>query len=237
MPYLADNGWECHALSLRGHGMSEGYEHIDAFGVQDFIEDIETITARLPEPPIVIGHSQGGMLAQLYACKHSVAGVALLNSLGPGGLSGSFAHMSVNYPAILNQIVMMQVFGPNAVNIDVMRYGLYSPDFPREDVIKYTKHFQKDSQRAVHELMMPQWLNLLNRPDVPVLVIGGYADAFIPPSDVMATAMLWRTEPLFLNIPHGCMLDSTWELVASELNDWLDVSYADALTNQSAKRN
>lgn len=236
MPYLADRGWECHALSLRGHGNSDGVDQVDSFGIEDFVEDIATIAKRLPEPPIVIGHSQGGMLAQLYACRHPVSGVCLLNSIGPGGLSGSLAHMSVNYPAVLNQIILIQTFGPSVIQPDIMRLGIFSPDFPREKAILYGKRLQRDSQRIVHELMMPQWLNLLDRPNVPVLVISGLNDSFIPGSDVLATAMLWRTEPLFLNIPHACMLDHRWELAAAELNDWLEMSFVNTPLSQPIKR-
>jgi pimeloyl-ACP methyl ester carboxylesterase len=237
MPYLADRGWECHALSLRGHGRSDGRDLIDTFGIEDFLEDIKIIADRLPEPPIIIGHSQGGMLAQLFACRQKVAGMALLGSVGPGGLSGSMAHMAVKYPAILNQIILVQVFGSQFINPDVMRFGIFSPDFPREQAFNYSKRLQRDSQRMVHELMMPQWLNLLDRPEIPVMVISGFGDAFIPAADVLATAMLWRTEPLFLNIPHASMLDHTWEVVASELNDWLDVSYADMPISQPINKN
>lgn len=35
MPYLADAGFEVHALSLRGHGASEGRARLDDWGLSD----------------------------------------------------------------------------------------------------------------------------------------------------------------------------------------------------------
>ncbi|HXP97654.1 MAG TPA: alpha/beta fold hydrolase, partial [Telmatospirillum sp.] len=57
MPYFASRGFSCHAMSLRGHGGSEG--DLAWASVSDYIDDVATVAADLGGMPIVIGHSMG----------------------------------------------------------------------------------------------------------------------------------------------------------------------------------
>ena len=49
MPYLAQAGYPCHALSLRGHGGSDGHEHIDWLSIADYVEDVAGVIDWLGE--------------------------------------------------------------------------------------------------------------------------------------------------------------------------------------------
>ncbi|KAB2907936.1 MAG: alpha/beta hydrolase, partial [Dechloromonas sp.] len=66
MPFLAKAGYPCHALSLRGHGGSEGREQINWHSVADYVDDLKTVVDWLGEEPILIGHSMGGFIVQKY---------------------------------------------------------------------------------------------------------------------------------------------------------------------------
>jgi pimeloyl-ACP methyl ester carboxylesterase len=46
LPYMAQHGYEAHAVSFRGHGQSEGRERLSAFGLDDYVEDIEQAVAK-----------------------------------------------------------------------------------------------------------------------------------------------------------------------------------------------
>ena len=39
--YFSDNGYNCYALSLRGHGKSEGYNNINNYNLSDYSNDIK----------------------------------------------------------------------------------------------------------------------------------------------------------------------------------------------------
>jgi len=43
LPYFAGHGYETHALSLRGHGRSEGWEGLRWHGVRGYIADLEQV--------------------------------------------------------------------------------------------------------------------------------------------------------------------------------------------------
>ena len=64
LPFFADRGYEAHALSLRGHGASEGHELLKFWRLWDYVADVEQVASALPRPPVLIGHSMSGMVVQ-----------------------------------------------------------------------------------------------------------------------------------------------------------------------------
>ena len=120
----------------------------------------------------------------------------------------------------------MQTLGPSGVDYDVVRRGLFSEDFPEEQAIRYVPLFQRESQQAANELLVPQWFHLMPRPAIPALVLGGNRDAFIPYGDLALAATYWSAEMTVLDgVPHVMMLDTTWEKAAQALVNWLGQSF------------
>ena len=66
LSFFAGHGYACHALSFSGHGGSAGRERLDSFGIDHYVQDVARVVAQLPAPPVLIGHSMGGMVAQKY---------------------------------------------------------------------------------------------------------------------------------------------------------------------------
>ena len=64
LPYMAQHGYEAHAVSLRGHGQSEGRERLTGFGLDEYVEDIEQAVEKIGSSPVLIGHSMGGAVVQ-----------------------------------------------------------------------------------------------------------------------------------------------------------------------------
>lgn len=71
LPYFAQHGYVAHALSFRGHGNSAGRERLRWSGIADYVTDLAQVVQRLPTPPILIGHSMGGLVVQRYLERRS----------------------------------------------------------------------------------------------------------------------------------------------------------------------
>lgn len=223
LPYFADAGWHCAAVSLRGHGDSPDPGGLDGYGLGDYVADVVEAAEGLGRPPVLVGHSLGGMVAQRAACRMRSAGLALLASVGPGGIGSAFTHMSLRHPDLLWQLGKLQATGPEGVDFEVVRRGLFSADLPSERAYAFVPRFQRESRLAANELLVPQWFHLMPRPAVPTLVLGGNRDAFIPYGDLALAATYWAAEMKVVDgLPHVMMLDTTWQQAADVLAEWLN---------------
>lgn len=58
----------------------------------DYLDDVERVLERFAQPPILLGHSMGGLLAQMLAARGKAAAIVLLSPSPPAGLIPSSLH-------------------------------------------------------------------------------------------------------------------------------------------------
>lgn len=63
---VATRGWHAIALDLRGHGDSDWAPDED-YSLEAFVDDLEAVLATLPQPPVLVGASLGGITGLLLA--------------------------------------------------------------------------------------------------------------------------------------------------------------------------
>ena len=61
LDFFAAEGYRAIAVSLRGHGQSSGGERLRWTRIQDYADDVAETAAQLPIPPVLVGHSMGGL--------------------------------------------------------------------------------------------------------------------------------------------------------------------------------
>lgn len=209
LPALAQAGYPTYAVSLRGHGRSEGDATFASLA--DYIQDVESAIDRLGGRCILIGHSMGGLIAQhCLRPGHGLAGLVLLSSVPPNGLAGAALNMMLASPELWFQFGLLQSLGPAAVSAALIRKALFADETPDAEVLRLLPRFQSESLRIAFDLTTPP---PLPRPDpaVPVLVLGGTADPLIPLGALHQTAAHFRAELAVLEgAPHGVMLDPAW---------------------------
>ncbi len=82
-PNLAAQGYSTYALDLLGHGDSPKPEDTGSYHIESiyahFCDWLQNL--RLPEPPLLVGHSMGGYLSLLHALRNpeAVRGLVLIN--------------------------------------------------------------------------------------------------------------------------------------------------------------
>lgn len=81
MPFLADAGYPCYAVSLRGHGGSHGRGQIDWHSIADYVDDVTMAIDWLEQEPVLVGHSMGGFIVQKYLEHHTAPAAVLLCSV------------------------------------------------------------------------------------------------------------------------------------------------------------
>ena len=69
---LADLGWSSYAIDLRGHGKSDPIDLSDT-SMRDYADDVKRLVDELKQPPVIIGWSMGGLVAQMAATSGTIA--------------------------------------------------------------------------------------------------------------------------------------------------------------------
>jgi non-heme chloroperoxidase len=220
MPFLADAGYPCHALSLRGHGDSHGHEHIDWHSVADYVDDVATVAASLAGEPVLIGHSMGGFIVQKYLERHLVPGAALICSVPPQGLIASQFHLMFQKPQLFAEI--NRIMAGNCTDTDTLREALFASDVDESMLAIWLNRMQSESQRALWDMSMFNLPNLhaMHRP--PMLILGAEQDILVPAFLVQTTAHTYGLPcHIFRNMGHAVTHENEWPLVAAMLRDWL----------------
>ncbi|MCW2246335.1 pimeloyl-ACP methyl ester carboxylesterase [Azospirillum fermentarium] len=223
LPWFAERGWTAHALSLRGHGKSGGRDALIGYGLSDYVNDVLSVYDGLDTPPVLIGHSMGGMVVQrVLARRPATPAAVLMSSSPPTGLLESSLWLAWCHPIIFQQMALMNTLGENAVDPATISRAMFSDAMPRDEAVRYMTMMQGESKRILMEI--GGWIPFPVLPPrtIPILVMGAENDRLIPPSQVRATARLLNTEAEILpGLGHGLMLEPAWETVARRIDAWL----------------
>lgn len=219
--YFADRGYRAIALSFRGHGGSPTDKPLRKCSVADYVKDVQSVADTLPVPPVVIGHSMGGLIVQKYLeSRPSPAGV-LMSSIPPHGNFGSNLRWLRHRP---RHALAMALTGKSLpyINTPVLaREKFFSESTPEDSVLRYAARLQEDSARVSIDCLL---LNLPRpkRVTTPLLVLGAEQDGAHTSREVRATARAYGTEAEFFSgMGHNMMLEPGWQAVAERIDTWL----------------
>jgi len=223
LPYFAERGYEAHAVSLRGHGGSEGRERLHWLSLTDYVTDLGDAVRGIGGLPVLIGHSMGGMVVQRYLRTNKARGAVLMASVPPYGMWDSTVGMAFRDPMLVHQLGMLMTFGPGVVSIGAIRRAMVSDRVPAEEVARHEHLFQSESQRVVIDMLAFDPFSWLPEPSLPVQVLGAADDAFLAPAQIEATARAFGTKAtIFPDMAHGMMIEPDWRLVADAIAGWLE---------------
>ncbi len=221
LDYFPSHGWETHAVSLRGHGKSDGASNLRNTSIRDYVEDIRQVVDGLDRPPILVGHSMGGFVIQKFLENHEVPGAVLLASAPHTGNKLITLRMARKYPfsmmaSILTRNTYMLVRKP-----EMVAWIGYSGKVDPEVAAKHHEMIGQESFRASMQMGGPRGLPKPSKNKSPICVIGGELDTLISVREVQQTAKAYGVEPkIFPGMPHSLMAVPGWEAVAEWIDNW-----------------
>jgi pimeloyl-ACP methyl ester carboxylesterase len=226
LPWFAAHGYESHALSLRGHGTSGGYETLFVAGLDDFAADVAQVAGQLSAEPILIGHSMGAAVVERLLASGPVRAAALLAPVPPAGL-GPVAHrLAAHQPEYLVNLHRLDAPHLSGDVLAALRPMYFSDDVDPAVLVETIAHLTVESPRAIFDLVMP-WHKVRLPDSVRPFVLGVSGDRIATPSDVKATASFYDTTATIVpGLAHMMMLERGWEKAAQPLLDWLEEKLA-----------
>jgi pimeloyl-ACP methyl ester carboxylesterase len=221
LDYFAQHGYAAYALSLRGHGASEGRERLRWTRLAEYVDDVAQVAQQLSAPPVVIGHSNGGALVQKYLEAHDAPAGVLLASAPPAGFMRTTVRTAVKHPLLFAKVNLTLSLYPTVSTPALAREFFFSASMPEDKVRAYQAKLSDESYLAFLDMLV---FNLPHpeRVKAPMLVIGAANDTSFHAEQVHATARAYHTEAfIFPNMTHALMLEEGWQTVADHILVWL----------------
>lgn len=221
LPYFVEHGYASYALSVQGHGLSDKTKKLNSLRISDYVSDVACIAADLPNPPILVGHSMGGLIVQKYLETHSAPAAVLLASLPVGGLIRSLRRIVMNHPWLFLKANLTMDLHPFISTTELVREAFFSDDIDAGTLEKYFSALHNESYFAFLDML------LLNLPQpqkitTPLLVLGAANDRFFSPKEVELTAKAYNTQAIIIsNMAHDMMLEKDWKKAADIIIGWL----------------
>jgi pimeloyl-ACP methyl ester carboxylesterase len=219
--FLAERGWEAHAMNLRGHFTSDVAE-LDETSMRDYADDVGVAMRHLGRPAVLIGWGIGALAGLMHAERHPVLGLVLLAPSPPAAAlpRRPDEHELRTVPAVYDAAW----WGWTGTRDELRERN---PDMDDADLEKMSELLAgaRESGRARRERMRGVEIDTSRLVDLPSLVIGAGLDDVIHPNEARRTAdLLGASYEYFPSASHfGLVMgERTWPEVASSVLGWLE---------------
>ncbi len=219
LDHFAEQGFRVSALDLRRHGSSPARGRFRTRRLRHYVADVAEVAATFDTPPIVIGHSMGGMVVQKYLEKHPAPAGVLVASGPPRGVIGITLKVLRRRPLTFLRMNATWSLYPLVADPGDARALFFSDRLDDVTVLGYTARLQDEAYLAFLDMLLLD-LPRPKRVSAPVLVLGGELDAIFPPREVHATAAAYGTTAVMFDGAHDLMLEPCWPEVAEAIEDW-----------------
>jgi pimeloyl-ACP methyl ester carboxylesterase len=211
---------------LRGHEAGAGADQVIGVSIRDYADDVVALCAGLDSPPILIGHSMGGLVAQMAARRVQPKALILLAPSPPWGLVGWSVEEAMT--AVGAQMASLLSNGAVEPSREIMRHCTLDK-MTGADAAPILSRMRPESARAVRETLN-WWLDPFMTTSigsgplpVPSLVISGESDQVHPAASGRLVAE--RIGGEFLSFPdmsHWLPGEPGWEAVADAALEFIE---------------
>jgi pimeloyl-ACP methyl ester carboxylesterase len=198
--------------ALKAVGFAEYLRHLE--------EEIERISDATGQRPAVIGHSMGGLLAQVLAERNLVEAAVFISPSTPAGLHDTATRLFFSYIALKHRLGT----APWAIKSSrrLLDYTVFNRVPFAERQAAYDA-FVYESGRAFNDL--GNWQVDETRVRVPVLTVAASQDRLVPAKLVRRTGKKYATVGgdfvEYREHGHWLYAEPGWEKPATEIYDWL----------------
>ena len=223
VPWFRERGYDARSVTLR-HTEARHSAGARTARIRDYVEDVAASAVAFKAPPVVVGHSMGGYIAQHYLESHHAPAAVMLASAPPGGIVRDSLRIGANHP--------LRLLAANAtLNLyevvktpERARELFFSALLDDDSVARYQAKMTDGSYLAYMDLLGLDRPNVdkIRARHVPMLVLRGEGDASISAGDAAAITRAYDAE--FKSFPvmgHDLMLDVGWEDVAGAIDEFV----------------
>jgi alpha-beta hydrolase superfamily lysophospholipase len=236
--YFGRRGFDASAPEWpRKHGdVEELREHADelaGLGLEEIVDHYAELVGGLDQPPILIGHSFGGLIVELLLDRGlGRAGAAISPAPPKGILRLPFSELKAGAPALAHP---SKWHGVVTLTQAEFSYAFVNTFAPEEAAAAYERYAVPDTGQIIYEagfanfhLHPPTEVHFKNDARAPLLIVGAEKDHTVPASVARAQYKKYERSPArtdyleFAGRPHLSMVGDGWEEIAEAIDSWLD---------------
>jgi pimeloyl-ACP methyl ester carboxylesterase len=192
--------------------------------LQTIIDEMEHVVTGLPEKPILIGHSVGGLIVQLLTQKGLADKGISIDSVAPNAM------LAFDWGFMKNSALIANPFKGNEpfyTDLESFHGSFCNTMTTEETEAAFNKTATHDSRNVLRDCMGEAGQIDTEIPHAPLLFIGGEEDQIIPYELNQRNAEAYTDEvsivgfKSFPNRGHWICGQAGWEEVAEHISDWL----------------
>jgi pimeloyl-ACP methyl ester carboxylesterase len=202
-------------------------------GVQEIVEHYEQLIRELDHPPVLIGHSYGGLFVELLLDRGlGRAGVAMSPAPPKGMLALPFSTLKAAAPALAHP---SKWHGVVTLTPEEFSFAFVNTFSEEDAAAAYEQYAVPETGQIFYEggfanfhLHPPTEVHFKNDDRAPLLLVGATEDHTVPASLTKAQYKRYerssaKTDYLeFEGRPHLHMIAPDWQEVAAAIDSWLD---------------
>jgi pimeloyl-ACP methyl ester carboxylesterase len=190
----------------------------------DVIKHLSTFIESLPEKPILIGHSMGGLVVQkLIEMNKGVAGICIDSAPPKGITSFKWSFLKSNFP-VVNPFKGNSVFEPT---LSWFHYAFCNTLTIQDSQIAFANYVVPESRNIARSSTKIDWKIDFTKSHHPLLFIAGEKDHIIPSSLNKKNAIAYQDKNSktdfkeFSDRTHFICGQQNWEEVATYISEWI----------------
>ena len=213
--------------------LRETAEQSAGLGVREIVDHYEALIGRLDQPPVLIGHSYGGLFVELLLDRGlGRAGVAMSPAPPKGILKLPFSTLKAGSPALAHP---SKRHGVVTLTLEQFTYGFVNTFSEEAAATAYERYAVPETGQIFYEagfanfhLHPPTEVHFKNGERAPLLIVGADKDHTVPASLSKAQYKRYERSPAktdyleFEGRPHLHMVAPDWQEVATGIDSWLD---------------
>ena len=221
----------------RKHGDVEAIradaEQSASLGIQEIVDHYEAVIRELDQPPVLIGHSYGGLFVELLLDRGlGRAGVAMSPAPPKGILVLPLSTLKAAAPALAHPSKWHGVVTLTREEFTYAFVNTFSEDDAAAAYARYpvpeTGQIFYEAGFANFHLHPPTEVHFKSGDRAPLLIVGAADDHTVPASLAKPQYERYARGPAqtayleFVGRPHLHMLAPDWQEVAAAIDSWLD---------------
>jgi pimeloyl-ACP methyl ester carboxylesterase len=212
------------ALSLRGHGASDGSDRLPYWRLHEYVDDVvqvaQDLRASTGSDPVLVGHSMGAFIVLKYLERHAAPSAVLLSSPPPHGAFLAATQFAWGHPGAIAANVWRFLRHPTHGVPPLLPDGLFSSALPMPERMSYIDRLQPESALVYADVFAMDQPNP-RQITTPLLFVKGESDPFLSTSHLMTNARLFGAAHQEIAGGHDLMLDVTATQVAAAMQTWI----------------